>query len=74
MTAAAVAQNIHELNQGQPVIILLTLSRAFFRPAAHGVIHPATGEAPEPERRHAVVAVGYGKVDGHRTILVRRLE
>lgn len=35
------------------------------------MIHPATGEMPEPLRRHAVVAVGHGKAGGHRAILVR---
>ena len=64
-------QIIHELNQGRPVIILLTLSQVFYKPAPQGVIHPAAGEAPQPSRRHAVTAVGHGKVDQHRAILVR---
>jgi hypothetical protein len=64
-------QIIEELNQGRPVIILLMLSGAFYKPAAQGVIHPAAGEVPEPARRHAVIAVGHGNVDGDRAILVR---
>jgi hypothetical protein len=64
-------QIIEELNQGRPLIILVMLSRAFYKPAAQGVIHPAAGEVPEPERRHAVIAVGHGKVSSDRAILVR---
>lgn len=62
---------IHELDNGRPVIILLMLSRSFFSPSPQAVIDPALGEAPEPERRHAAVAVGYGTVDGQRAILIR---
>ena len=68
---ASIEDMIRELNGGRPVIVLLTLSRSFFNPAGQGVIHPAPGETPEPERRHAVIAVGHGKVDAHRAVLVR---
>lgn len=67
----SVDQVTHGLDQGRSVIILLMLSRAFYRPTPQGVIHPADGEAPEPARRHAVVAVGHGIIDAHRAILVR---
>jgi hypothetical protein len=69
--SASIEQVIKELDKGRPIIILLTLSEAFYRPAPQGVIHPATGEVPQPERRHAVIAVGHGKVDSHYAILVR---
>jgi len=62
---------IAELDQGRPVIVLMMLSRAFFNPSSEAVIHPATGEFPEPQRRHAVIAVGHGKVDSYRAILAR---
>lgn len=62
---------IGELDQGRPVIILLTLSKAFDAPNPHGVVDPAAGETPETQRRHAVIAVGHGTVDGQRAILVR---
>jgi hypothetical protein len=68
---ASIEQVVYELNERRPMIILLTLSRAFYRPMPQGVIHPADGEMPEPERRHAVIAVGHGKVATHRAILVR---
>jgi hypothetical protein len=67
---ASIDDVIRELNGGRPVIILLTLSRSFFMPA-QGIIHPAPGETPEPQRRHAVIAVGHGRVDAHRAVLVR---
>jgi hypothetical protein len=70
-TTASVDDVIAKLDAGRPVIVLLMLSSAFYRPGSKGVIHPAPGEAPEPERRHAVVAVGHGKVDSHRAVLIR---
>lgn len=62
---------IQELDQGRPVIVLMTLSRAFYQRNPQGVVDPAPAEQPEAERRHAVVAVGHGKVDGQRAVLVR---
>lgn len=62
---------IQELEQGRPLIILLMLSRAFFQRNPHGLVDPAADEQPEPARRHAVVAVGHGIVNGQRAILVR---
>lgn len=62
---------IQELEGDRPSILLLMLSRAFYAPSAEAVIHPAAGEGPDPARRHAVIAVGHGTVDGERAILVR---
>ena len=62
---------IQELDQGRPVIVLTMLSRAFYQRNPQGVVDPAPGEQPEPDRRHAVIAVGHGKVDGQRAVLVR---
>jgi Papain family cysteine protease len=62
---------IGELDQGRPVIILLMLSRAFYARNPHSVVDPANDETPEPQRRHAVIAVGHGTVDTQRAILVR---
>lgn len=70
-TKALLDEVIGELDQGRPLIVLLTLSRSFYRPAPQAVVDPANGEAPEPLRRHAVVAVGHGFVDKMRAILVR---
>lgn len=68
---ATVASTIQELSGGQPVILLLQLSAAFFRPGINGVVDPAHGEVPEPARRHAVIAVGHGTFGGQRSILIR---
>lgn len=68
---ASIEQLIHELNEGRPTLILIFLSQAFYHPAPQGVVHPAAGEAPQPERRHAVIAVGHGNVNAHRAVLVR---
>ena len=62
---------IQELDQGRPVIVLTMLSRAFYQRNPQGIVDPAAGEQPEPDRRHAVIAVGHGKVDGQRAVLVR---
>lgn len=48
---------IQELDQGRPVIVLTMLSRAFYQRNPQGVVDPAPDEQPEPDRRHAVVAV-----------------
>ncbi|HTV26262.1 MAG TPA: C1 family peptidase [Xanthobacteraceae bacterium] len=70
-TTASIDNIVHELNVGWPMIVLLLLSRAFYQPGPNGLIHPAPGEVPEPQRRHAVIAVGHGRVGVHRAILVR---
>jgi hypothetical protein len=62
---------VGELDHGRPIILLLMLSRSFYTPAAEAVVRPAPREAPEPARRHAVLAVAHGSVDGERAILVR---
>jgi hypothetical protein len=63
----SVDQLVRELEQGRPVIVLLTLSRSFYTPAAQAVVDPADGEPPEPARRHAVIAVGHGTVHSQRS-------
>lgn len=69
--AHAVDAIVAELDAERPVILLLKLSRSFYMPTPEGVIKPAPGEAPEPARRHAVVAVGHGTIQDARAILVR---
>jgi hypothetical protein len=70
-TAASIDDVIRELDAGRPLIILLILSASFYRPGPGGLIHPAPGELPEPQRRHAVTTVGHGQAGAHRAILVR---
>ena len=61
---------IHKrLDAGTPVIVTMCLSDAFYRPDANGIIDAA--EPPDPRRRHAVVAAGFGARNGSRLILMR---
>jgi hypothetical protein len=62
---------IGELDQGRPVIILLMLSQSFYAQHPDGVVDPASDEIPEPQRRHAVIAVGHGTVGSQRALLIR---
>ncbi len=62
---------IQQLDQGRPVIVLTKLSRSFYQKNPQGVVDPPVDEKPEDARRHAVVAVGHGLVDGQRAVLVR---
>lgn len=64
-------QIISWLDQDRPVIILTMLSASFYNPTPNGVVDPASGELPEPKRRHAVIACGHGTIDGRRALLVR---
>ena len=59
-----------KLTSAQPVIVLTSLADPFYRPK-EGVVTLSKGETPKPNRRHAVIAVGSGAVDGRRAILVR---
>ena len=59
------------IDRGIPLVLLLTLSPSFFRPTSEAIVTPAIGEQPEPERRHAVIAVAHGLVDEKRSVLVR---
>lgn len=67
----SINQVIQELDHGRPVVVLTMLSRAFYQRNPQGIVDPAADELPEPERRHAVIAVGHGTVDRQRAILVR---
>jgi hypothetical protein len=60
---------IDELNGGSPVLITMTLSDAFFRPTADGIIQ--SDEPTDPKRRHAVVAVGHGERGSNDFVLIR---
>ncbi|THD61610.1 C1 family peptidase [Phenylobacterium sp.] len=62
---------IENLDQGVPSMIILELSDAFYTPDAQGVVRPRAGDPPDPQRRHAVIAVGHGLLDGVRLVLIR---
>lgn len=52
-----------------PAIIAMTLSEAFFTPDSEGVID--TDEPPDPDIRHAVLAVATGVIGKRKLVLVR---
>jgi len=62
---------ISELNSNKPALLLLNLSRAFYSADKDTIIDLSPASKPDPQRRHAVVAVGHGTVGGQRAILVR---
>jgi hypothetical protein len=57
------------LDSGSPVIVMMTISRAFFLPEAGGIV--ARNEPIDPARRHAVIAVGHGRQGSEKLVLVR---
>ncbi|HET6387278.1 MAG TPA: C1 family peptidase [Armatimonadota bacterium] len=54
---------------GMPALIIMTISDAFYTPDGNGVVN--ADEAPDPTRRHAVVAVASGEHAGVRCLLTR---
>jgi hypothetical protein len=59
------------LDDGRPALVLMMLSDAFYVPDLRGVVVAPVGEGPDPQRRHAVVAVAHGIVSNQRAVLVR---
>ena len=58
-----------EVDNGHPVLIVMSISDAFYRPDQDGVID--SPEALDPSRVHAVVAVGHGIHGSESAVLVR---
>ena len=54
---------------GTPVLIVMSISDAFYMPDGDGMVNSA--EAPDPARRHAVVAVASGENAGVKCLLAR---
>lgn len=71
LVSATVDQIIAEVSIGNPVIVVSQLSVSFYFPTTGGVVKPGADEVPDPARRHAVLAVGHGTVDGERAVLAR---
>jgi hypothetical protein len=60
---------IERLTAGEPVLFTMSISWSFYNPKPNGVI--AGLEPLEPNRLHAVIAVGHGRHAGEPVILVR---
>jgi hypothetical protein len=58
-----------KVEAGTPVLIVMTISNAFFMPDGDGVVNSA--EAPDPARRHAVIAIASGDHAGVKYLLAR---
>jgi hypothetical protein len=69
MCAVTVQDVTDQLNAGTPVLIAMTLSDAFYRPNADGVIEK--NEPTDRKRRHAVVAVGHGQRASAGFVMIR---
>lgn len=64
-------QIVFLLEARQPALVLMMLSDAFYSPDSAGVVIAPINEAPDPLRRHAVVAVAYGTLNSERAVMVR---
>jgi hypothetical protein len=62
---------VRRLRAGETPLVLLTISDAFYLPAGASVVSGDDGAPYDPDRRHAVVAVGCGRALGEDAILVR---
>lgn len=62
---------IAELDHNRPVMTLIKLSHSFDWVGPDGIVDQQPNEMPSHLRRHAVVSVGHGILEGQRTILVR---
>lgn len=62
---------IEPLDDGHPALVLMMLSDAFYVPDLSGVVVAPVSEGPDPQRRHAVIAVAHGIVSNERAVLVR---
>ena len=58
-----------KVEAGSPVLIVMTISNAFYMPDSAGVVNSA--EAPDPASRHAVVATATGEHAGVKCLLGR---
>ena len=60
---------IDHLDNDEPVLFTMSISKSFFNPNAGGIVDAL--EHVEPKRIHALVAVGHGRSEHDTYILVR---
>ncbi len=69
-SACSVGDVVAPLGAGSPVLLVMTISDGFYLPGSDGIV--AAVEPSDPERVHAVLAVGHGKLGGSaEAVLVR---
>lgn len=66
----AVDTIVKSINDGVPIVVHMYLSDAFYSPK-NAIVVALAGEKPDFDRRHAVIAVAHGDLDGNRVVLVR---
>jgi hypothetical protein len=62
---------VREVDLGNPSVVMLRLSPSFYSTDSTGVVDQMPNESVDPFCRHAVVAVGTGKVGRKRAVLIR---
>lgn len=62
---------IQHLGAGKPALVLLKLTQAFYCPPATAILDADPSGTLQSEQRHAVVALGVGRIAHQRYILVR---
>lgn len=69
-SACSVGDVVAPLGASSPVLLVMTISDGFYLPGPDGIV--AAAEPPDPERVHAVLAVGHGTLGGSaEAVLVR---
>jgi hypothetical protein len=68
---AGLNEIVGQLDRGKPTIILMKLSRSFYLAGSALVVESTATEQPDPLRRHAVIAVGYGEWNSKQAVLIR---
>lgn len=69
-SACSVEDVVAPLGAGSPVLLVMTISDGFYLPGPDGIV--AAAEPPDPERVHAVLAVGHGTLGGSaEAVLIR---
>jgi len=58
------------LDQDEPVVLAMMLSDGFYAPT-DSIVDAKPGEPVDDARKHAVVAVGYGRSAAHRAVMIR---
>lgn len=66
---ATVGEVVSQLEQDQPVLFTMSVSHSFFYAPSNGIV--SANEPIEPNRVHALVAVGHGLIGSDRYVLIR---
>ncbi len=62
---------IDKIDQIEPMLVMLQLSRSSFNLGSDGIVDPPQSEPQDQSGCHAVIALGHGQYNGRRVILIR---